>query len=114
MVNVEGQAIRLLRAAGIDARASVPETRPASFVTVERTGGAIEPDTGIDRALVTVDAWGPTKAVAFGLMSSALAALAAMPGTGGVTHVEVNSAYYSPDAPTGTPAYRALIQIVAH
>lgn len=47
---------------GVPVYAEVPKSRPDSFITIERTGGATE--IGADRPALAVQTWGATNALA--------------------------------------------------
>lgn len=89
----------------------VPATRPTRFVTLQRTGGAME--IGLDHPVIAVDAWGesPFEASELALQARDLIIHQAV-GIPNVRHVEVGSGpYLSPDADSGQPAYRITFNL---
>lgn len=70
-MGIEAIVVAFLDAAGLpaSAAATAPEEWPASFYTVERTGGA--GDFRLDRPTVAVQAWAPTLAEAEGMILAA-------------------------------------------
>lgn len=60
---------------------TVPNPRPASFVTVLRTGGAVDPLPLTEGAQLTIEAWSTSAPNAYLLASDARLALHQMAGT---------------------------------
>lgn len=81
---------------------AMPESLPASFVLLRRTGG---PRTGlvVDQAMLTIECWGQTVPAASGLATTVRAHIGALPGRlAGVNRVQEFSGpalLPSPDAP---------------
>ncbi len=97
-MNVEADLVRYLGAKlGVPAYKRVPAERPASFATVERTGGSVEPHRQLPS--VTVDVWAPTDYEASELAARCCKALVAYESEPGVYAVHVGTVYsIAPDA----------------
>lgn len=109
-MNIEEAVISHLRTGGLDAYADVPAERPASFVTVERTGG--EASVRIDRPTVAVQAWGPSRHEACELMLAADALMRELTGNASVCRVKRGSMYNFPDE--SQARYQAVYEIVSY
>lgn len=112
-MGIESIPIAFLGAAGLPAPAAstAPEEWPASFYTVERTGGA--GDFRMDRPTVAVQAWAPTLAEAERLIAAAdRAILAGLADGAPVTSCRrVGLARFPVD---GKPRYQALYSITMY
>lgn len=114
MVNIEAKAIAALRAAGIDAYADVPPTRPERFATVELSGGAPEKGGWLATAGVDVQAWAPTRYAASELsLACRDAAVAALEADPDVLAVEANVPYLF-KSEEGLPRYQFTLDIRIH
>ncbi len=92
---------------------TIPATRPATFVTVVRTGGA-ELNVVVDDALLAVDCWASTHEAAHDLAQLARAHLLSLRGdtVNGVLVYRVNDAggpQLFPDPVSDQPRYRATV-----
>lgn len=107
MVNVEAAIVGYLaERLRVPVSTNVPDPRPASFVTVERTGG--EASYGvIDRPQVTLDMWAATDYEASELAYEVDGLLHGITAVRGFFSASRNSMYHSPDLESGTPRYRA-------
>lgn len=96
---------------GAPCYAEPPETRPAAFVTVERTGGGSS--LGVDRPSVAVQAWGATRAEASALAASLREALVLdswqIPE---VCRCSVASSYSFPDPDSRMARYQLDVEMV--
>lgn len=112
-MGIEAIMVGFLNGAGLPAPAAAvaPEEWPASFYTVERTGGA--GDFRMDRPTVAVQAWAPTLAEAERLIAAADRALIAGLADGApVTSCRrVGLARFPVD---GKPRYQALYSITMY
>lgn len=112
-MGIEETLVAFLNAAGLPARAGAkaPAEWPASFYTVERTGGA--GDFRADRPTVAVQAWAPTLAEAQGLIAAAdRAILAGLADGFPVTSCKrTGLARFPVD---GKPRYQAVYSITAY
>lgn len=111
--NVEASLIAWLPGiVGAPAYAQVPDPRPETFITVQRTGGTCT--VGIDAPAVAVDAWAGS---AYEASELALAVRDAMVlravEVPEIRHVDVGSGpYSSPDADSRQPAYRTVFNMI--
>lgn len=111
--NVEAALIAWLPGkVGAPAYAQVPDPRPESFLTVERTGGTAT--MGIDYPTVAVRSWAGS---AYGASDLALAVRDAMlleaVEIPQVRHVDVGSGpYSSPDPESRQQAYQTVFNMV--
>lgn len=107
MLNVEAAIVRYLSARlGVPVSTNVPDPRPASFVTVERTGGDASYGV-IDRPQVTLDMWAATDYEASELAYEVDGLMHRVTSEPGFFRASRNSMYHSPDIESGTPRYRA-------
>lgn len=92
---------------------SVPESRPPSFVTVERTGGARD-SQAIDRPTVAIQCWAGTRAEASCLAYEVDSLLPSFAREKGVCSVRRNSLVNWPDIDgTGSrPRYQIVVDLV--
>lgn len=107
MLNVEAAIVQYLASRlSVPVSTNVPSQRPASFVTVERTGG--EASYGvIDRPQVTLDMWAETDYEASELAYEVDGIMHGITAQPGFFSASRNSMYHSPDLESGTPRYRA-------
>ena len=111
--NVEASLVEWLPGiVGAPAYAQVPDPRPETFITVQRTGGTCT--VGIDAPAVAVDAWAGS---AYEASELALAVRDAMVlravEVPEIRHVDVGSGPYpSPDADSRQPAYRTVFNMI--
>lgn len=109
--DVEGDLVAYLNAAltpPVSTR--VPANRPQSFVRVWRTGGPTQGRV-VDRAQVTVEAWGPSSTSALELAEQVRGLLldAAKVSTLGFQRVAVESLYYDPDPVSNQDRYTLTV-----
>jgi hypothetical protein len=112
-VNIEAAVIQALGAAlPVPAFADVPKSRPASFVTAERTGGTLA-NVAIDAATVAVQSWAQGRYEASELAELVDAAMLAIPsGSGAITRCARNSGPYNfPDLDGGMGRYQAVYEL---
>jgi len=112
-VNVETEIIAYLREMGFNAYANVPATRPAEFVTVERTGGAADA-IALDRPTVAIQAWSASRLSASVLIGNVIAAMKAFSEKPSVAKVSCNAMYNFPDTESGTNRYQAVFDLVVY
>lgn len=110
MVDIEARLVAWLPAAtGLSWYGDVPADRPASFGTVERTGGGMS-DRVVDSPTVALQVWGASRSEAKTLAYKVRDALPAFAYEDGVRKVGVDSLYSFPDVEGSHSRY----QIVAH
>lgn len=107
---IEADLIQFLKA-GLDApvSASVPKTRPARFVTVERTGGAL--DQFRDLPQFAIQAWGTSTADAAALADEVRKVLVRVSELVDVARVTVGSTYNYPDPDSGQARYQTVCDL---
>lgn len=88
----------------------VPSPRPASFVTVERTGGSEE--NLIPSATVAVQAWAPSRDTASLLCAQVEAAMAGITARPEISACNLNSSYNFTDTTLKTYRYQAIFELV--
>ena len=98
--------------AGWRVSADVPETLPPRLVTVERVGGTS--DRFLDRPLVAVQVWGPTRFASASMAESVKISLLDMVELDAVGAVNVESIYYFPDSDSGATRYQMTVTCVIH
>ncbi|WP_119697042.1 hypothetical protein [Microbacterium halotolerans] len=100
------------RASTVQFVTQVPSDRPGEFVCLWRNGGAAM-NRVVDRPMVTVDTWAPSKARASELAGQVrtllLGRLGELPQVRGV--LEVSGLHWNPDPESETPRYRFSIQL---
>ncbi len=97
MAMIESALAELLpEATGFPWFGNVPDERPARFGTFERTGGGIESGV-VDRPMVALQTWAPTKAEAEAMADATARAVRGLAGRGGIRHAAVESAFSFPD-----------------
>lgn len=111
MFDVEQALVEWLPGAvGVPCFADVPDPRPDSFLTVERTGGSSS--LGVDRPGVAVQAWAPTRERASRLALTARDALvlrsAEIPE---ICRCSVDSVYNFPDPDSGSARYQLSVSL---
>ena len=111
-MNVEQAIIQGLKAKGRDAYASVPNPMPASFVTVERTGGGTRDK--LDHPTLAVQCWADGRKAAADMADAVRCELEAMTGTRGFGAVSVQSIYNWPDPLTRKARYQLTVDATAH
>lgn len=107
---------RLGKALGVEAHASVPKTRPATFLVVRRNGGrrlnAIQDRPGID-----VYSYAPTEAKAAALAAKVSDFMIGLPDSAfldGYETAEEETMRSDPDPDTGTPRWYASYTLTTH
>ena len=95
---------------GVHVSASVPRDRPQRFVTVERTGGAL--DQFRDLPMFAVQAWGVSAADAASLADDVRKALPGLIEVDEVARVNVGSTYNFPDPDSGQARYQTVCDLV--
>lgn len=114
MVNIESLLVSHLNGpagvAGVDAFMDVPETRPAKFVTVERTGGGI--DTFRDLPAVAVQVWAESRYAASELAPDVVAAVELVKLHPKVARVNISSIYNFPDPDSRQARYQFTVELV--
>lgn len=88
----------------------VPRDRPDSFVTVERTGGALN-ELVRDSALLAVQAWAATPKAARELAYQCRDALTCAVERDSVFSVSVTSLYNDADTDSGSPRYQLVCTV---
>lgn len=111
-MNVEQVVIQQLAALGYAAYADAPNPMPASFVTVERTGGGVTDK--VDRPMLAVQAWADGRKAAADLADGLRADLESMAGTEGLGAVSVQSIYNWPDPQSRKARYQLTVAATAH
>ena len=110
-MNIETKIIDYLKKKGFQAYANVPSSRPASFVTVERTGGSHD-SVVIDRPTVAIQAWADKRLSASELAYSVRDALSEMVSETNICKVSINSIYNFPDPVSGSNRYQLVVDFV--
>ena len=111
-MNVEQALIQQLVAKNYSAYASVPNPMPASFVTVERTGGGSRDK--LDYPTLAVQCWADSRKAAADMADQVRRDLEAMTGTAGFGAVTVQSIYNWPDPSTRKARYQLTVEATAH
>ena len=111
-MNVEQAVIKYLTEKNYSAYADVPNPMPASFVTVERTGGGDR--DRIDRATLAVQCWAGGRKVAADMADDVRTVLEELTGTRGFGAVSVTSLYNWPDAQSRKARYQLVVDATAH
>ena len=88
------------------------EDKPESFLTVERTGGAVGKD-GIDRATVAVQCWAASNAAAARLAYDAASLAESLEGEARVAGCTVNSVHKHPTEKK-EPRYQVVLDVAAY
>ena len=109
-MNVEAVIVAYLNKCGFKAYADVPANRPEEFVTVERTGGALD---ALDRPTVAVQSWSTTRYAASELAIRVDAFMSGLVAESDVTKVSRNTLYNYPDE-SGHPRYQAVYDLVTY
>ena len=113
-MNIEATIISgLSEALQVNVYADVPKTRPAEFVTVERTGGGRDAYGLIDRPSIAVQSWSETRYKASQLANTVDAAMHSLVGYDGITSVVTNTITNFPSS-DGVPRYQGLYEITNH
>ena len=88
----------------------VPETRPARFITVERTGGQ---RTHLwDSPMFAVQAWAATEAQASALADEVAAAILDWQRESFVAYSDVRSVYAFPDPDARVPRFQLTVSAI--
>ena len=88
----------------------VPATLPASFVTVERTGGGAE--NKISSATIAVQSWAPTRAEAADLNALVIQQMENITEEPEISRCALDSSYNYTDISRKHPRYQAVFDIV--
>lgn len=111
MDSTERLRTMLDKAIGYRVYAQVPATHPDSFVTVERTGGAI--DAFVDSPTFAVQAWAPTKAAAAGIAANLAQAIDRWPVLDlAVADARVDSLYDFADPDSRSQRFQLTVHAV--
>lgn len=114
-MNIESEVIAYLAdGLGVDVLAQPVDPRPATFVTVERTGGATS--SYMDEASLDVQWWAPSVAEASELCAEGVGLLLAMADDGGEPLVCKVAAETSPryvDPESGQARYQTALTVVS-
>ncbi|MDD7465488.1 MAG: hypothetical protein PUK59_04555 [Actinomycetaceae bacterium] len=94
---------------GVTAFTSVPEKRPARFITIERTGGAT--DRFIDSPQIAVQAWAGTRAQAQNLAYTARLAAQELRLEPWCAFVNLGGLYDFPDPESKHARYQFTLEI---
>lgn len=116
-INYEAFLVAFLQTQGFEAYASVPDgelvTKPASFVTVEQTGGFTD-GVALGTISMAVQSWAPSRYEASELALEVDEALfKVVDNVNPITHVSRNSIYNFPTS-QGEPRYQGLYEMTAH
>ena len=88
-----------------------PATKPASFVTVEKTGERIK--NYVPRATIAVQSWAPSRASAMALNERVKEKMLFMPEAPTVvSKCSLNSEYNYPHEASKHPRYQAVFEVV--
>lgn len=111
MLDIEVELVRYLSGnLDVPVAANVPESKPDSFVSLERTGGSFDSFV-IDRPTVAVQCWGITKVQAKNLAYKVDELVRRMPDeVVNVTQATRNSLYNFPDEKR--PRYQVVFDFV--
>ena len=110
-MNIEAKLIEYLNdELDVPVSTDVPKKRPESFVTIERTGGALT-DVVIDHADVAIQAWAPSRLEAAELMDRVDSAVLSMDFLNFI-EVSRDSLYNFPDYEYSMARYQGLYEIV--
>lgn len=110
-LNIEAAAIAYLDAAlSVPVVADVPRDRPGAFVSLERTGGARD-SVVIDRAMLAIQCWAPTRHEASELALEVDAALPGLVTVPRITRVTRLGLYHFPDPESGSPRYQLTASV---
>lgn len=112
MFDVEAALVAWLPGAvGVPCFADVPDPRPETFLTVERTGGSSS--LGVDRPGVAVQAWAPTRERAANLALTARDALILRSiEVPQICRCSVDSVYNFPDPDSRGARYQLSVSLV--
>lgn len=95
---------------GMSVSSRVPETRPARFITVERTGGQ---RTHLwDSPMFAVQAWAATEAEASALADEVAVAILDWQLTPVVAYSDVRSVYAFPDPDARVPRFQLTVSAI--
>lgn len=89
---------------------SAPRSKPAKFVTLEKTGERVV--NFIPKATVAVQSWALTRADAMALNEDVKAAMAAILAQPEIMSCKLNSDYNYPYQASNRPRYQAVFEIV--
>lgn len=113
MDSTERLRTMLDKAIGYRVYAQVPPTHSDSFVTIERTGGAI--DAFSDSPTFAVQAWAPTKAAAMGIASLLANVIGNWPITDpAVADVRIDSLYDFADPDSRSQRFQLTVHAVIY
>lgn len=111
-MNVEQTIIQALASKGYDAYADAPNPMPASFVTVERTGGGAR--NKVDAPILAVQVWAGGRKAAADMADAVRCDLESLTGTLGLGAVRVSSIYNWPDLQSRRARYQLTVEAAAH
>lgn len=114
-MNIEASFIQWLGELGYEAYATVPKSRPDSFVTVERTGG--DADNLLDSPYLAVQVWDTTRQAAAdnaaAIRLSCLEASQAGNLPDGIYTVRGGSLYWFPDPDSRQARYQITFNVTS-
>lgn len=111
-MNVEQTIIQALASMGYSAHADAPNPHPASFVTVERTGGGVR--DRVDSSQLAVQVWAGRRKEAADMADAVARDLESLTGTLGLGRVSVQSIYNWPDPQSRMARYQLTVAATAH
>lgn len=89
----------------------VPNPRPSSFITLERTGGTSD-SVILDRPTIAIQCWAATRKEASDLAYEVDALIAQMIEHPNISQARRASFYNFPDLKSGNPRYQVVISLV--
>lgn len=108
---IEADVIAFLKSElDVPVSASVPKDRPERFVTVERTGGAL--DTFRDLPQFAIQVWGKSTADAAALADEVRKTLPRLTELTHVARVNVGGTYNFPDPDSSQARYQTVCDLV--
>ncbi len=111
-MDAEAEVISYLSGSlGVAVLGDVPNPRPQTLVTVERTGGPTGPY--VDEASLAVQCWAPTRADASALATAAVRALSSIEDGGWALSCECESTAWFPGE-RGEPRYQVVIHVCSY
>lgn len=109
-MSIEADVIAFLKSQfAVPVSASVPKDRPARFITVERTGGAL--DTFRDLPIFAIQSWGMSVADAADLADDVRLLLPELLSLPHVANVRVGSTYNYPDPDSSQARYQTVCDL---
>lgn len=112
-MNIESLIVKFLKEKlTVPVSADIPAKRPPSFITLERTGGAIR--ANLDYPVIAIQCWAHSRLEASNLAYRTRSVVRGLAQDSGVVAVNVGGVYNWPDPDSGHARYQLIVELVTY